>query len=290
MNKSAHFNKIESLRHVALREQILSANVNMHRAEASVYDTRHGELFNHYAQARFKDALKKEVARLQGLMEPGEEQEIHALDCACGTGNISEKLLRIGCKVVGVDISVEMLRIMNSKLKATYEGRYELFHQDVDSFLEFIPAESFHIIVFCSALHHLPHYGETFRNAVRAVKRPGIICVFHEPLPPAKRYVSAFSRTLFKIDRCVWKYSTKVLRRKAPSETISPNDANLADYHSSRDGVDPSILLEIIQGRGGSIAMFSLSSQKMRHFWSAALDNSFKLRKDGFYLTALFAK
>ena len=270
------------------KRDILEANIRTHRAEACVYDTRHGEIFNRYAQATVRHLIEKGLDTLLKDYDPQMLLVPYALDCACGTGNISQKLLQNGCKVDAVDISPEMLEVMNRKLKEKYKGKYRLIKNDIDSFLDASQPESYHIISFSSALHHVPDYEETFSKAIKILKRPGIIFVFHEPLPTEMIYVSFISQILRKIDRFVWKYSGKILRKKAPTETISAGDADLTDFHARRGGVDPKILMEIARKNKGEIVAFEKKSENMRHCWSAWLDNVFNLRKDGYHLISFF--
>ncbi|WP_132029753.1 class I SAM-dependent methyltransferase, partial [Keratinibaculum paraultunense] len=39
------------------------------------------------------------------------------LDVGCGTGNFSIKLAKMGCEVVGIDVSKEMLKVAEEKAK-----------------------------------------------------------------------------------------------------------------------------------------------------------------------------
>lgn len=62
------------------------------------------------------------------LFKPQKGMKI--LDIGCGTGNFSIKLAKMGCKVVGIDISDEMLNI--AKEKAENEGlEIEFYNMDV---------------------------------------------------------------------------------------------------------------------------------------------------------------
>lgn len=270
------------------KRDILEANIRTHRAEAYVYDTRHGEIFNRYAQATVRHLIEKGLDTLLKNYDPKKHLVPYALDCACGTGNITEKLLYMGCRVDAVDISPEMLEVMDSKLKEEYEGQYRIINDDVDSYLESVASESYHIISFSSALYHVPDYAETFLKAIKILNRPGIIFVFHEPLATEMIYISAISQILRKIDRFVWKYSGKILGKKAPTETISAEDADLTDFYSRRGGVNPEILSQIVLKHKGEILDKLYRSENMRHWWSAWLDNVFNLRKDGYHLISFF--
>lgn len=264
------------------KEKILDANRRTHRVEAPVYDTIHGEIFNCYAQSVIRRLLKLGIDSLKpeyGSRTP----RLTALDCASGTGNISEKLLALGCTVNAVDISHEMLSVLDSKLKSRYDGSYKIIHSDIDLFLD-TTENIYDVISFSSALHHLPDYVETFSRAINKLRRPGVIFIIHEPLPQHLQYASTFSDYLRKFDRIVWKYSGKVLRRKGMAEAISEEDADLRDFHAHRGGINPEILSQTVQAQGGKVIKLLMRSENMRHWWSAWLDNALDLRQDEFHM------
>lgn len=273
-----------------MKEKILDANRRTHSIEASVYDSHHGEIFNAYTQAFTLRSIQGGVEQLRRTSKNSSRFELHALDCACGTGNISEKLLRLGCTVDGLDISPEMLTVMDIKLKGRYQGRYRLINNDIDSFLlDPCNEERYHVVSFSSALHHLPDYEATVLRAIEVIRRPGVLLVFHEPLPAQHTYVHPISHVLRRIDRLVWKYSGKITRRPPLKQTISADDAQLTDYHSHRGGVDPELLMNLARRSDGIVTTFLNRSENMRHFWSAGVDNIFGLRRDSYFLQVLFA-
>jgi ubiquinone/menaquinone biosynthesis C-methylase UbiE len=270
---------------VSLRGEILEANVNVHRIEAEVYDGRHGEIFNRHAQGFVEGLVRRCVERVRGALPPGEE--IRALDCACGTGNVTMKLLAAGCRVDALDISREMLDVMVRKLPARYRGRCEAVHSDADSHLEAAGPGSYHLITFSSALHHVPDYRRTFRSALKALARPGVVCVIHEPLPEEKAKVTAVSRLLRKADRLAWKYHGRIIRRRPLPEKASAEELKLSDCHTGKGGVDPDLLAGETAAAGGEVAEVILRSENMRHWWSSWADNAFGLRRDGFAFIAV---
>jgi SAM-dependent methyltransferase len=59
------------------------------------------------------------------------------LDCACGTGNISFQLDKLGLEVTGVDIAAGMIRVANEKvaaLPASENSRLRFYEADLTSF------------------------------------------------------------------------------------------------------------------------------------------------------------
>ncbi|MDH7602868.1 MAG: methyltransferase domain-containing protein [Armatimonadota bacterium] len=71
--------------------------------------------------AKYYDALmagvpyRQWVAYIEGILDRINYRPTTVLDLACGTGNVSELLAHRGYKVVGVDISPEMIEVAKSK-------------------------------------------------------------------------------------------------------------------------------------------------------------------------------
>lgn len=270
----------------ASQQEILAANKLHHANEAEVYDIHHGEIFNNYAQFKLRRVLNSCVRTLFSLLD---NRELCVLDCACGTGNLSEKLLRYNVKVDALDISPEMLSVFHKKLSGLARGRCKTIAIDIDTFIQTVPAHSYDFVTFSAALHHLPNYEETFENCIRILRRPGIILVYHEPLATEQTYVSSASIALRSIDRFVWKYWGKLTRRKSILQVaINKIDIALVDYHVHRGGVNPDTLQNLIEINHGEVLDYATKSENMRHCWSAWLDNYFDLRRDNFHLVALF--
>ncbi|NAZ81806.1 methyltransferase domain-containing protein [Kineococcus sp. R8] len=88
-----------------------------------------------------------------------------ALDAACGTGRLAERLVRAGHDVVGVDASPEMLAVARRRVP---QARF------VAGALERLPVAdaSVDVVVCALALSHLPSLGPAVQEFAR-VLRPG---------------------------------------------------------------------------------------------------------------------
>lgn len=79
-------------------------------------------------------------------------QGIKVLDVACGTGEISIRLAKVGLDVTGVDLSEDMLAVANNK--ASHEGLTIPFYQQNMTELEF--SDSYDVVIlFCDSLNYL---------------------------------------------------------------------------------------------------------------------------------------
>jgi len=89
--------------------------------EAKSYDQWYKTLFGEFVDKVETDLAFRLFTPVKGM---------RVLDIGCGTGNFSLKLARMGCRVVGIDISNEMLDI--AKQKAIEEGLdIEFYNRDI---------------------------------------------------------------------------------------------------------------------------------------------------------------
>ena len=122
---------------------------------------------------RARDRLCYEAAlrALPVLTRAGADDLV--LDVGTGTGNSAVPFLELGCRVLGVDPSEEMLKQAQSKV-AAYDGRFTVQHLD-DAFARLpLGDQRFDIIIAAYSIHHMD-YG-VMRGVVRGMKaslRPG---------------------------------------------------------------------------------------------------------------------
>lgn len=137
-----------------------------YNSTAEKYDHWHTET----ASAKVVDAWN--FANLQKFIK--KEKVNTCLDIASGTGRLSEKLLAIADKVCGVDLSVEVLKIAQTKypqiefklgesINLPYEDNY------------------FDLVVINGSLHHFFAMDKTFAEAFRVLKPGGYFVVLGEP-------------------------------------------------------------------------------------------------------------
>jgi ubiquinone/menaquinone biosynthesis C-methylase UbiE len=157
------------------REIIHEANILVHRQEANFYDSIHSEIFNRHEQIRILTTLKI----IDKLILNNNKR---ALDFGAGTGNLTGKLLELGYKVLAVDISPEMCRILKIRYKNFLNSKklivLNLYDEDL-----ICDENYFDLIVCYSVLHHLPDYLTTIERLSSFLKKGGIIYLDHEPSP-----------------------------------------------------------------------------------------------------------
>ena len=158
-----------------LKEKIHQANVSVHRQEARYYELLHPEVYSKQEQKRITAKLEK----IDKLMPHNQK---NALDVGAGTGNLTGKLLLMGCKVTAIDISAEMCAILTRKY-GTYlkDNRLTVINSPIEDLT--FEAGTFDLITCYSTLHHLPEYLEALKRISGFLKKGGVIYIDHEASP-----------------------------------------------------------------------------------------------------------
>lgn len=131
------------------------------------------------------------------LLRPGPGMKV--LDVGCGTGNFSIKLVRLGCDVLGIDISREMLAVAGEK--ARMEGfKVDFRYMDVNA-MEFAD-ESFDAVISMAALEFMKDHSRALDEMFRVLKRGGnlLIGTINRLSPWGEFYLKAgkSSRSVFR--------------------------------------------------------------------------------------------
>jgi 2-polyprenyl-3-methyl-5-hydroxy-6-metoxy-1,4-benzoquinol methylase len=149
------------------RAKVVEANIAFYREEARRYaDHRESDAFLDRYAARFD----RHWHTIAPLLPPAPA----ALDCCAGHGLLTRLLSERGCRVTAVDVSPEMIGLLD------LDG-VELVCDEIGSFLESTDAR-WDLIAFGSALHHLWDYGDVLRAAGRRVAPGGLLYVVGEPI------------------------------------------------------------------------------------------------------------
>ena len=155
-------------------DEIIENNVTLHQKEAAIYDSLHFEIWNRYEQERLWKTLKYVISQVENTSK-------EALDFGAGTGNITEKLLRMDFNVHAVDISQSMLDILKKKnWKAYQAGRLKICMINID---KQNLGTKFDLVTCYSVIHHMPNYRRTIEKLLAHVRKNGIFYMDHEPLP-----------------------------------------------------------------------------------------------------------
>lgn len=242
-----------------LARRIRDDNRRMHDAPgyADFYDDQLALIRNPWEQRVFRADLERIARRLP--------LGFRALDLGCGTGNLTLKLVELGARVTGVDLSAGMLARLRHKLERAGldgSGGPSLIQSDVDDFLRRCQ-DRFDLVCACSFLHHLPDYLQTAANAAALVAHHGCLYVVHEPLAAAECdwLGHAIEWVDFRWQRLEARtgFGGRVARR----DPYYQPDC-LADYWAMGRGLDPAKLDETLRAAGLSPRLTSYDSKRHR--------------------------
>jgi len=251
-----------------LEKKIKDENINVHRKEAFIYDDAHPEIFNRYEQKRVMNDIEFIAKRIN-------RKNPSVLDIGCGTGNLSLKFLKFGFSVTGLDISSEMLNVLNEKyiLYKRYNkiksNSLKLVESDIDAFVSSYEGQKYDVIAFSSVLHHLPDYIKTINNLWNLLSSGGIIYIVHEPKTKFTLKQSTFWKVFEKIDRLLFRLIILFRNIKIPSINYK-----YSDYHEEVDLSKITDKYTILRYEEYNTCSFAISS-----FIENKLNNSKKLFK-----------
>jgi len=220
----------------AQAQEILEANIAYHTALAETYDVEQP----HY-KAENVERVDHVFRRLAEETGGGS-----LLDLGCGTGfviNIAKKYFR---RVVGVDITREMMdRVDRSN------GQIELYLADTAELP--LDDDQFDVCTASSFLHHLHSLAPTLREAHRCLRPGGI---FYSDQDPNRHYWLLMEQLQSRGDvrgsvqreiRSVLSVSDDVAEEKGLSEEV----VALAEYQKIKfKGLDPDDVLQIFSDVG----------------------------------------
>jgi 2-polyprenyl-3-methyl-5-hydroxy-6-metoxy-1,4-benzoquinol methylase len=146
------------------------------QANRDWYAAHHGEYVDYRSSGAFLDWYAPEVEndlRIMGLAEGAA-----VLDCCAGTGLLTRMFARAGCRVTAVDVSEEMLGLIDVDA-ATVADDVVHYLAETD--------ELYDVIVFGSALHHLWDYAHAVELAVERLRPGGFVYIVAEPIRQQQR-------------------------------------------------------------------------------------------------------
>ncbi|MGH3933025.1 MAG: corrinoid protein-associated methyltransferase CpaM [Pseudonocardiaceae bacterium] len=124
---------------------------------------------------------------------------VEVLEVGCGTGGVTEYLLRRGCQVTGVDRSAGMLAVAKGKLASTVEtGQLRLQVLNIIQLDHVFADASFDCVVCCLVLSELTQAerGYALNEFCRLVRPGGTIVLADEVAPdsPSRRVLYTLTR------------------------------------------------------------------------------------------------
>ncbi|MFW5647886.1 MAG: class I SAM-dependent methyltransferase [Candidatus Alkaliphilus sp. MAG34] len=138
---------------------------------------------------RFADEVETKLAF--SLFKPIPGMKI--LDVGCGTGNFSIKLVEKGCRVVGIDISEEMLEKAREKAKLK---NLDIDFLNMDAYSMNFPDENFDGVFSMAAFEFFNEPQKVYDEMYRVLKQNGYLLIgtINRQSKWGKFYISKSSR------------------------------------------------------------------------------------------------
>ena len=247
---------------VSSYEKVVEANRRFYSRFAKLYDATETCVTDAHAQSMLEADLDRVIKELDR-----HPTKINALDACGGSGNISLKLIRRGVNVTLADVSPELVEIFRekaSRLSATPKTCVSEIKAFLDS-----NRETYDLIVFSSALHHLENIEDVLASAVRALKPGGFIFTVFDPVAVSTQ--KKLTRVILRLDYILFKVfgqpgellasvSRRVRRKisganKNDKQSIALNEDTagvLAEYHVDT-GIDDYALVSSIRKQGSQV-------------------------------------
>jgi len=175
---------------------------------------------------KFVDEVETKLALELFQPKPG----MYVLDVGCGTGNFSIKLAKLGVKVVGIDISEEMLKIAREKAKRL-GLQIEFVKMNIYS-LQF-PSDHFDGVFSMATFEFIREPKKAFEEMMRVLKPSGYLLIgtINKDSPWGELYeerakqdpTSVFRHASFKTEKDLEELDPKNLVKIAQSVFIPPN-------------------------------------------------------------------
>ena len=152
--------------------QKLDFNKACHDAVAHEYSKTHLDIFNPIEQLRLMNSLAE--------LKEHVSMDSTVLDFGCGSGNLTDHLMRFGYRVISADVSRKFLDLVAKR----YEGnpRHSIYLLKGDPSLD-LQGLKFGAICMYSVLHHVPDYLMCLESLANLVESGGLLYIDHEASP-----------------------------------------------------------------------------------------------------------
>jgi len=223
-------------------EEVKRSNKELHDIEARYYDLLHPEIWNKYEQWQ----INRDINKISDLVK---QSKANVLDVGCGTGNLTIKFIELGYKVTALDISENMLKILDDKISSSLKDNVNFVCEDIDNYL-LATDKMYDVICFSSVLHHLGNYFYTLDHAISRLKDGGIIYIVHEPLAMHTNLVQNYvKRSLSFIDGHLYR---RYLAKRSKYLKLPNLDYTISDIHS-KDGLKVQQISTFLNDKGMEI-------------------------------------
>jgi 2-polyprenyl-3-methyl-5-hydroxy-6-metoxy-1,4-benzoquinol methylase len=157
------------------RKKILSSHEEIFKNERDYYSKKKPTSTSEFDLEK-EQFFKRANIKLKEIL--GDLSGKQILDVGCGTGSLSFYLAQEGAKVVGIDLSGDLIEYCKEQSRKL---GYSIDFREMNAQIPDFDDESFDIIVGSRIIHHLPDVNLFFKVCKRLLKKNGFIA-FIEPL------------------------------------------------------------------------------------------------------------
>lgn len=211
-------------------DRIVEANRVFYEQGAELYDATETCL-----ETRYTEALERELDQILAVLPANPR----ALDACGGSGNVALRLAARRIPVTLVDVSPRLISIAERKARSL-PVRPEFIQSEIGYFLSTAP-NSFDLITFSSALHHLQDIEGVLWLAFQSLRPGGLLFTIYDPTP--RDALHSLTKAALKLDYLAFKVLQRtadlpsaIARRisraaTASGELTSASAGVLAEYH-----------------------------------------------------------
>jgi len=236
---------------------VITANMQIYREIARKYDSYEVCVRDCGLQAM----LYADLSRIAPLIRASSGIP-RCVGCGGGSGNLSLKMLEMGWDVTVVDVSPEMLDILDKKARIRGFAP-KLIRSSIEDYLH-SSSEKYDVISFSSVLHHLYSYLTVVGLAADHLEEGGIFYSSFDPVvsmhKPLQSIFESFDTACSKVfhDRSdffpgIGRRLDKLVRGRDKTHgrrIASPGD--LAEYHAKK-GVADGEIIDLLKTKGFDI-------------------------------------
>ena len=173
------------------------------------YNDKLAKVYDEATKAEFKWQAPSKVIR---ILLPSLHKNSRILDLGIGTRQSSEAFYQAGHKIVGVDLSSEMIKIARKKLP-----KAKIYQFDIENGLNKLgfKMESFDAIIAVGVFEFVKDLSKVFKNVAQVLKKEGFLCFTFEEYIHGHKIQGERESSLGKglVSKVVRLLSFKVYRR-----------------------------------------------------------------------------